>query len=89
MKKIISAALVAGIQILVVVLAALAFNVVDTTQAHAAARKWQPCLNDSDSVNCVWDARHMGNGNGRSYLATRKGRIVHITHQRAHRLLGL
>lgn len=88
MKKLINTALVAGIQILVVVLAALAFNLVQPAEAHAG-KVWQPCPNDSDSVNCVWDARHMGNGTGHSYLATRKGRIVYISHRRAHHLLGL
>lgn len=42
---------------------------------------------------CVWDAEHMGNGTGRSYLSItpRNGGddvIVRISHRRAHRLGG-
>jgi hypothetical protein len=41
---------------------------------------------------CVWDARHQGNGEGRSYILTRfKGDylVAYITHRRAHRLQAL
>lgn len=38
---------------------------------------------------CVWDGRHQGNGEGRSYILTRfEGDylVAYITHRRAHRL---
>lgn len=41
---------------------------------------------------CVWDARHQGNGEGRSYILTRfKGDylVAYVTHRRAHRLQSL
>lgn len=90
MKKFINTALVAGIQILVIVLAALAFNVAEPAKAHAAARAWQPCANDEPVGGpCIWDGRHMGNGIGNSLLIRKSGRVIRITHERAHRLLGL
>lgn len=57
------------------------------TPAHAA-KQWKPCKYE-DSLNCVWDARHMGNGHGRSLVAYKSGKIVYISHARAHRMLGL
>lgn len=47
----------------------------------------QPCLAE-DSVNCVWDARHMGNGKGRSFYVKKNGKRVYVTHRRAHRMLS-
>jgi hypothetical protein len=41
---------------------------------------------------CVWDARHQGNGEGRSYILTRhRGDylVAYVTHRRAHRLQSL
>lgn len=46
----------------------------------------QPCLTE-DSVNCVWDARHMGNGKGRSFYVKKNGKKVFVTHRRAHHML--
>ena len=39
-----------------------------------------------DSVQCVWDAKHMGNGYGRSFRVNRQGDIFYISHQKAHHL---
>lgn len=36
---------------------------------------------------CVWDAKHRGNGIGRSFIIRRDGVVFHVTHQRAHRLM--
>lgn len=39
---------------------------------------------------CVWDARHHGNGKGRSYMVVRWGkglkheRVIRLTHKQAH-----
>jgi hypothetical protein len=51
-----------------------------------------PCLTDEphpgpDPRGCVWDARHMGNGVGRSFVVRPSGRLVYVTHERAHYLL--
>lgn len=39
-----------------------------------------------DSVACVWDARHMGNGRGKSFRVDARGNVKYITHRRAHYL---
>ncbi len=36
---------------------------------------------------CVWDARHRGNGQGRSVIIDRRGRAHNISHATAHRSL--
>lgn len=41
-----------------------------------------------DSTNCVWDARHMGNGIGRSFIVHEDGSVTYVSHRRAHRLLN-
>jgi hypothetical protein len=41
---------------------------------------------------CVWDGRHNGNGEGRSYILVRRDGDYHpryIRHRRAHRLQAL
>jgi hypothetical protein len=41
---------------------------------------------------CVWDGRHQGNGEGRSYILTRfhgEYLVAYIAHRRAHRLQAL
>ena len=47
---------------------------------------WTPCEDEGDN-GCVWDAVHMGNGIGRSYIATKKGKVIYIPHSAAHQLL--
>lgn len=47
----------------------------------------RPCATDeAEGVRCVWDARHMGNGTGRSFKLTKDADLVYISHLRAHRL---
>lgn len=74
----------------VLLCAALPFVVADRADADTFPRKdWRACLSDEgeSSFNCVWDARHMGNGEGRSFFINRKG--VHpIHHARAHDMLN-
>lgn len=53
--------------------------------AHAA-RTFEPCRYEDGPGPCVWDARHRGNGEGRSLIVRRDGRIDHVTHRRAHRV---
>lgn len=47
------------------------------------------CLTDEgeSSFACVWDARHQGNGLGRSFVIRDSGRLVYVSHARAHFLL--
>ena len=52
----------------------------------AEGAEYAPCAYE-DSNNCVWDARHMGNGTGRSYVAKPDGRVIYVSHARAHYLL--
>lgn len=47
----------------------------------------RPCRYE-DSRHCVWDAKHMGNGGGKSFIATRDGKVIYISHRLAHRLLN-
>lgn len=42
---------------------------------------------ESPILPCVYDARHLGNGQGTSFIIRRDGEVVHVTHKRAHRLL--
>ena len=35
---------------------------------------------------CVWDARHRGNGAGRSFVVRRDESVRYVTHRRAHKL---
>lgn len=60
-----------------------------STPAHAgpAPHSMRPCATDeAEGVFCVWDARHMGNGVGRSFKIGREGKFKYISHRRAHRL---
>ena len=45
----------------------------------------------SGQARCVWDAQHMGDGNGHSVLikhgGTDRAKYIKISHGRAHRLL--
>lgn len=52
-----------------------------------AAPVWQACELE-DSVSCVWDAKHAGNGSGRSFYVRKSGRVVHVSHRVAHNMIG-
>lgn len=52
----------------------------------SAAPPHRPCQYE-DSNFCVWDAKHMGNGSGRSYIVGRHGKVHFVKHARAHRLI--
>lgn len=68
----------------VLICAALPFVV----QAKADANEAIPrvACPTEDSTNCVWDAKHRGNGKGRSYIAFADGTILPIRHHWAHKL---
>jgi hypothetical protein len=55
--------------------------------AHAEGRtEYMPC-DQEDSVNCVWDAKHMGNGTGKSFFVGENGRVWYLPHHIAHYLI--
>jgi hypothetical protein len=74
-------------------LAVAAFAVTPVAPAHAdPAGSARPCVTDEAGegqpvVPCVWDARHRGNGKGRSFKVRADRTLVYVTHYRAHRLL--
>lgn len=54
------------------------------------APTWKPCPTEDATTRCVWDARHMGNGKGDSFVVTRRdGHAVRtvVSHSKAHYLL--
>lgn len=57
------------------------------TATHDSIPVDRPCKFE-DSTFCVWDARHMGNGEGKSFMTTKKGKVIFISHRLAHRLLN-
>ena len=64
------------------------------TPVHAHTEiPWPHCPTDEGIPRhhrCVWDARHMGNGLGRSFIATHRGRVItYVPHRFAHELAGL
>jgi hypothetical protein len=58
----------------------------DASKDHPGLPSRDGCKYE-DSVDCVWDARHMGNGEGRSFRVGPKGHVTYIPHGRAHRLV--
>lgn len=62
------------------------FTVLMALALQAGPTPHEPCKFE-DSRNCVWDAKHMGNQHGRSFI-DRNGKITFVSHKRAHRLLG-
>lgn len=66
--------------------AAIALTLTVPASASDGRAEYMPCASE-DSLNCVWDARHMGNGVGRSYFTGRDGRVWYLPHHIAHRLI--
>jgi hypothetical protein len=62
-----------------------------TDAAHGQPRDhYVACASDASPLrDCVWDARHRGNGMGQSFYAGTGGRIYPLPHHIAHYLLGL
>lgn len=57
-----------------------------TVPADAVARPHRACKYE-DSSSCVWDARHNGNGRGRSFWTDGAGTVHYVTHARAHAMI--
>lgn len=60
---------------------------VDKASAAPSPSWLRPCPAE-DSVSCIWDARHRGNGEGRSFIADRDGDVRFLPHRVAHHLLA-
>lgn len=60
-------------------------------KAEAAPRtEYMPCSTDEGpdaDRNCVWDARHIGNGMGNSYFVGEGGKVTPLPHHIAHFLI--
>lgn len=56
-----------------------------TEQASAGRHSIATVCKYEDSRNCVWDAKHRGNGKGRSFI-NRNGKVTFISHRAAHAL---
>ncbi len=60
----------------------------------ASPRPLKPCATEDAPAPCVWDAVHMGNGEGTSFIVLPvtanypNGRVVYISHREAHDLLN-
>lgn len=81
-----AAAAVVVVQLLAVAPAATAHK---PAPDPVPVRAWQPCPNDEAAGGpCVWDARHMGNGHGRSFVVTARDRVRYVSHATAHALLS-
>ena len=70
----------------------VAFVVSASPASGASHARGLPAAVTEDScasgvARCVWDARHRGNGIGRSFILVR-GDVRYVTHQRAHRLVA-
>lgn len=63
-----------------------ALTATTATATQGDGDNYRPCRTE-DSTGCVWDARHMGNGEGRSFFTNRNGRITYLPHRLAHDLL--
>lgn len=70
--------------------AATATLALTATPAQASPDRTPVCKYEDGSgqARCVWDARHNGNGHGRSYVIVNGGednaKIRFVTHRRAH-----
>jgi hypothetical protein len=70
----------------IALMAGMIFGSSAPADAAPPAGLHRPCQYE-DSNNCVWDARHMGNGAGRSFGVDGAGHIHYITHHRAHMMI--
>jgi hypothetical protein len=48
----------------------------------------RPCAAEDSAGPCVWDARHRGNGRGRSFMVLPGERVAYLSHRGAHELAG-
>jgi hypothetical protein len=82
---------------IVLIFAVLAFGILGLVAATASAQaspaprtEYLPCSTDEGpdgDRNCVWDARHEGNGMGASYFVGEGGKVYPLPHHLAHFLI--
>lgn len=78
----------------VVVVGLLAIPAVAHAAISAGPKSLQPCATEGSPGPCVWDATHMGNGTGQSFIVLPPtanypdGRVVYLSHREAHDLLS-
>lgn len=82
-------ALTAIAMIVITLITAHTFAGMILNAAHAAPRtEYMPCATDTnDQTNCIWDAKHEGNGMGHSFFVRKDGTILYLDHHIAHALL--
>lgn len=71
------------------ILAGFSFGVMHAIPADAQPRDAYVACPTEDSTDCVWDARHQGNGMGQSFWVGEGGKVYPLPHHIAHYLLGL
>lgn len=71
----------------VIAAAVLALAAPTATSSYSVPAFARPCAAE-DSVRCTWDAQHRGNGEGRSFVVRRAGKVVYVSHKRAHELVS-
>jgi len=77
----------------VAILGGFGYGVMQAVPADAATdqnppirTEWMPC-GQEDDLNCVWDARERGNGEGHSFFVAKSGRQWPLPHHIAHTLV--
>jgi hypothetical protein len=76
--------------VMVVCIALAGTAVLTGPAASVQHRAIRPCPSDEGETRvkpCVWDARHMGNDLGSSFIVRRDGHVQHTTHVFAHRAI--
>jgi len=59
-----------------------------TVNGPASTPDIRPCDSEDQRTECVWDARHQGNGIGASFYVTDNGTRVYLSHAFAHYFVG-
>lgn len=58
-----------------------------TPPSHAEGDVPGACANEDGPGPCFWDAKHRGNGEGRSYFLSSKGNVHPLPHRLVHNIL--
>ena len=88
MRDIVSAVVSALCVLAVVITACFLLLLWFAPSSEGAPRtEYMPCAQE-DQANCVWDARHQGNGEGQSFFTGRDGVTHYLPHHIAHYLLA-
>lgn len=82
-------AIVAGSAVAVILGCLGSAATMPTARAATPDKPMAACQYEDSPGPCVWDARHMGNGEGSSFVRRPAGHVKYVSHKRAHKLLGL